>query len=68
MCRDAEIQAVLAEAYVAPIRDELIAAGSRRSTQPGPKGGSLRHGQRLPVGSGRPVPSTVPTSSWSRAR
>jgi hypothetical protein len=55
---DGDVQAVLAEAYQAPIREELIA---RRLDE-------IHAAGSRAAGSGRSAPSTARTCSWSRAR
>ena len=65
---DAEVQAVLAEAYAAPIREELIARRIEEIHAAGSQGRRRRHPGRRPPLRRRSAPSTAPTSSWSRAR
>jgi IMP dehydrogenase len=61
---DAEIQAVLAEAYAAPIRDELIA---RRIAEIHATGSKVAV-SATPGAARQSAPNRAPTSSSSRAR
>ncbi len=65
---DGEVQAILAEAYQQPIREELIARRLDEIHAAGLAGRPSPPRRPPRAGSGRSAPSTAPTCSSSRAR